>query len=465
MGWSGREEGVILARNAFRRRSRFGISAETVRASLWFWPFVAAAASLIVALVLIAIPLERDSFWLMAAWPADSTSALSLLQTVATATMAATTLTFSVTVVALQLSSQQFSPRLLRQFARDPFTQVLLALLVSTFVVSLTGFRGVREGEALPVLLLGLATFLGICSIVGLLAFTGHIVRSLRVETMMVSVHGETLTTIEQTYPEIGEPDGLPHPSFGDPGTGLLVPSARSGFLRVVRVDALAEAARDLGVTCQLLVRPGDHLVVGTPIAEVWDDEGGAAELGDELRRAFQGSLELGYERTAEQDVALGFRQLADIATKAISPGINDPTTAAHAVGYCADLFAHLQTRRLGPQRHDDEHGHGRVIFPDRDLRYYLDLVCVPLRHYGRGDPTVLSALLRMLRDAAASARLDEQRSELSRQVDLVVGEVSEERLGPDADRVLFMAEQARAVLAGDLQKGFADRAGETRSV
>lgn len=431
---------------------------------MWFWPFVSALVSLAVALVLIAFPTERESFWPMLAWPGDAAGALALLQTVATSTMAATTLTFSVTVVALQLSSQQFSPRLLRQFARDPFTQTLLALLVSTFVVALTGFRGVREDQPLPVLLLALTSLLGICSIVGLLAFTGHIVRSLRVETMMVSVRDETVAIIQQTYPEIGEPDGLPDPSFGPAGSGALLFSARSGFLLDVKIDALVAAGREYRVTCQLLVRPGDHIVSGTPLAEVWTEEGAPAAMDDALCGALQETLELGYERTAEQDVALGFRQLADIATKAISPGINDPITAAHAIGYCADLFVRLQPRRLGPQRHDDEDGRGRLIFPDRDLRYYLDLVCVPMRRYGCEDPTVLSALLRMLRDVAASAQLDDQRHELSRQVDLIVGEVTEERLGADAERVLEMAQHARAVLAGDLRGGFTDRAGESRS-
>lgn len=97
-------------------------------------------------------------------WPAGSDVASTLLQVVATATMTATTLTFSITVVALQLASQQFSPRLLREFARDPKIQSILALLVSTFVASLTGLRGMGPEEPTPVLVPALVMALGLAS-------------------------------------------------------------------------------------------------------------------------------------------------------------------------------------------------------------------------------------------------------------------------------------------------------------
>jgi uncharacterized membrane protein len=81
---------------------------------------------------------------------------------------------------------------------------------------------------------------------------------------------------------------------------------------------------------------------------------------------------------------------------KAISPGINDPVTAGHAVGYCADLLTRLQGRHLGWQQHTDDAGTPWLVTPDRDRRY-LDLACAPVRRFGTAEPLLLTALLRLL--------------------------------------------------------------------
>ena len=97
------------------------------------------------------------------------------------------------------------------------------------------------------------------------------------------------------------------------------------------------------------------------------------------------------------------------------------PRRAPHAVAYCADVVVRLQGHHLGPQQHIAGDGRPRVVTPDRDHRYYLDLVCAPVRRSGRGEPQVLTALLRLLRDCAVAARDDRQRVEIARQVDLAV--------------------------------------------
>lgn len=438
---------------------------ESLRASLWFWPSVAAAVSFAVALALSTIRADRSQLWALWAWPADAASATALLQTVATATMAATTLTFSLTVVALQLSSQQFSPRLLREFSRNKVTQVVLGLLVSTFVVALTGLRGIREGEAQPVAVIALATVMAIASVGALLGFIGNLVRSLRVDTMMVTVRNESAATIADTYgpSDPGKPDA--EPLLHEPGTGRVVPASRSGFVRVIDPGKLVAAATRHGVSVQVAVRPGDQVIQGSPLAEFWSGSRDSAAIAEAVRDDLEDGVDLAYERTLEQDAAFGFRQLTDIAVKAISPGINDPVTAVHAVGYCADLLIELQSRRLGPKRHHDDEGRPVVLLPDRDIRYYLDLVCSPLRRYGEREPLVLMALLRMLRDCAASAQDDEQRGVLRQQADLVVEQMSPDLLDADARPVRAMHASVVAMLEGDAVEAYRDRAGETRSV
>lgn len=441
------------------------VSAEDVRASLWFWPSVTAACSLVVALVLLTIRPDPESTWATWVWPGDVQSASTLLQVVATAVMTAMALTFSLTVVALQLASQQFSPRLLREFARDRLTQTVLALLVSTFVVSLTGLRGVDPERPLPVVLVAAVLVLGVSSAAALLGFLGHLVRALRVDTMMVAVHKESAQTIADTYPPYGDTSKAPRSDLPGEEGGTLLPSARSGFVRTIAPERLVRAAREHGAFVRLGVRPGDHVVAGAPIASAWPVDGDDDLSPDALDDALVEAVEIGFERTAEQDAALGLRQLTDIAVKAISPGINDPVTSGHALGYCADLLTRLQGRHLGPQQHTDDSGTPWLVTPDRDLRYYLDLVCAPVRRFGRAEPLVLTALLRMLRDCAVAARDDHQRDSIAEQVSLILDDMSDELLGYDAHSVRDLARRTELALKGDVDGAFRDRAGETRSV
>ncbi|SDF08466.1 Uncharacterized membrane protein [Blastococcus aurantiacus] len=393
-------------------------------------------------------------------WPSDTSAAGSLLQLVATAAVTITTLTFSITIVALQLASQQFSPRLLRDFVRDPVTKRVLSILSATFVFSITGLRGLNSAQPVPSLVLLTAALLGIASLGALLVFISHMVRMLRVDTMMTRVHTDARRAIEQFYPPYDDdqqrsPDELEL----DASTGSLVTAHDSGFVEVVDVGTLVDSARQHDAVVRVQVRPGDQVTQGTPIATVW------SRAGDELTDAVRAAVVLNNERTIDQDAGFGFRQLEDIAVKAMSPSVNDPVTAATAAGHMADLLVRLTGRRLGATLHEDEDGTGRAIVPDRDLRYYLDLSCGQLSRFGADEPTVLMALLRMLRDVAVACRDDQQRAEVARAADLVAGELSPERNDVDTSAVQDHRDRVGAALEGRLEAAFGDRAGETRSM
>lgn len=115
------------------------------------------------------------------------------------------------------------------------------------------------------------------------------------------------------------------------------MPAQRSGFIRATHPEVLVQVARERGVFLRLELRPGDSVVRGAPAATAWQVDGGHVDV-DDLAEALLEGVDFGHERTAEQDAAFGFRQFVDIAIKAVSPGINDPTTAAEALNYCADL-------------------------------------------------------------------------------------------------------------------------------
>jgi uncharacterized membrane protein len=437
---------------------------DQVRASLWFWPAVTAGITLAVTLALLLVRPAPTSTFAEWAWPGDSSTATSLVQIVGTSSITALSLTLSLTVVALQLASQQFSPRLLRSFARDGIMQGAISVLVSAFVASVTTLRGLDPERPLPVLALVLCFLLGLGASGMVIAFMAHIVRRLRVDNMMVVVHADAMRTMPDAYAPYGEGPEFPGDDVPGPEGGTLILAWRSGFVRSVAPEPLCEVARRQGVFLRLGVRPGDSVVEGSPLASAFS--WGAAEIPvDTLADELAGAVSLGFERTEEQDVAFPLRQLVDIAIKAISPAVNDPTTAAEALGYCADILVRLTGRRLGPQVHRDPEGNARLVLPDRDFRYYLDLTCAQARRFGRDEPTVLTALLRLLRDVAAQARDDGQRRDIAEQCDLVVAEMSERLLPHDQAAVDDLADRVRQALAGRVDDAFRDRAGVTRSI
>ncbi len=109
--------------------------------------------------------------------------------------------------------------------------------------------------------------------------------------------------------------------------------------------------------------------------------------------------------------------------------------SAVHAIGHLGDLLVRIVNSRLGPTLHEDQDGVGRAVVPDRDFAYYLDLSCGQVRRYGSGEPTVLVALLKMLRDVAASARDNQQREQIDRETRLVVASVAPSLLPRTASR------------------------------
>ena len=441
------------------------LSAERARSALWVWPAATSAVALVAALALARFrPPDESTFSFL--WRGDTTSAAAVLQAVATSVMTGTALTFSVTVVALQLASQQFSPRLLRTFSRDPATKAVLAILAASFVFSTTTLHGLRQEEPVPAVAVFAGFMLGVASLGAILGFITHIVKAVRVDTIMLTVHDETSAAIDRFYHPYGDPQVLsPGEVALDEQDGVDVESTESGFVQIVDVEALVAAARHHDALVRIEPRAGDHVVRQTPLATVFfrdpSRRGGTDALVEEIRRA----VVIGYERTLDQDASFGFRQLQDIAVKAMSPSVNDPVTAAHAVGHFADMLVRLTDCRLGGTVHVDEDQVPRAIVPDRDLRYYLDLACSQLRRFARDEPSVLVALLRMLRDVAVACRDDEQRAEVRRSAQLVAEQLSDRLLDSDAGTVRDLHRRVELALAGDVRTAYTDRVGETRSI
>ena len=387
----------------------------------WLWPVPVAG---IVVGVVLAILLPRVDARLDHALPpvldnglfgGDPGAARTVLSAVSTSLITVTSLTFSITVVSLQLASSQFSPRLLRTFTGDLFVQATMAVFLATFTYSLVLLRATHRSigsfsQFVPRISVAVSLALAAASVLMLVLFLAHLARQVRVEGMLRAVHAEALSTVRTTLAGPGARTGAPVQAADrqddvpcPPGTAMTVLAPSSGFLVRIQEAYLLRVAMGAGAVVLIDCSPGCSLVKGTPIGKAWPVAGQAFDdlTSARLRRDLGKAIRTGFERTAVQDIGYGLRQMTDVANKALSPGINDPTTAVHALGHISALLGELASRNPGPLLLRDEECRIRVVLARPDLAQLLDEAITQPRRYGAADPQVMARLYVLLAELA----------------------------------------------------------------
>jgi uncharacterized membrane protein len=381
-----------------------------VRGALWPIPVMAVLAAIGIGIALPALDEVLDQpggdHPLTFAFGGGPSAARDLLAAIATSLISVTGLTFSLTVVALQLGSSQYSPRLLQTFVSDRVVQATLAALTATYVYALTVLRTVRsEGDTedetafVPRLSVTVAYALTLGSVLALVLFLGHLARSLRVETMLRDVHDEAHGTFARELPESG-PQECPSDVFPH-GEGMPLPAASSGFLTDVDERLLVDAAVETDTLVLLDARIGESVLTDTPVAHVWPRRAGATFDPHRLQQALDQALQLRYERSPSRDIAYSLRKVIDVIGRALSPGINDPTTAVHALSHASALLGDLLSRPLAANCHTDEGGVVRLVVPQWNADELVDLVLEEPLEYAPGQPVVLRRIAALLREVA----------------------------------------------------------------
>ncbi len=401
---------------------------EYVRGSLWVLPTLSVLAALVAGSLLSLVKVGSGS---PLAFQGTADDARSLLIGITATMVTVIALLLGLTVVALQLSSTQFSPRLLRNFLRDRPNQIVLSVFVATFACSAAGLYtvGVSGGSrstSFPRLAVSGALVLLFASLGLLVFFADHLVHSIQVDAIMSVVERNTVRVIRDGLFAGGE-DALGVPPWAVP-----VASERSGYVQVVRPRRLLAQAAEHGVCVRLRPRVGEHVVAGTTLAWIW--HGSPRDPAPDPRAfsvVLHAGVRIGFERTLEQDAAFGIRQLVDVACKALSPAINDPYTAVQAIDHLSVIFCALARRPLG--NHVVRHDSGAVVIvPGRPFPEYLAVMCGLIRRYGAREPTVAHALLRLLNNCAAMVADDPERCvAIEEQARIVVADAEREVAQP----------------------------------
>ena len=350
----------------------------------WAVPLVFAITASLLALGVTALDESLDtSLRLPFLFAGGPEGARALLAAIITSMISFTALVFSITIVVLQLTSSQFSPRVLRSFLEDRFNQVALGVFVATFVYALVILRGVR-GTAqvdpfVPQIGVTAAFALVLTSVMVFLAYIHHIAQSIRAATILASIADDTRALLDQRVPEDSrlEPE-LPLPR----GTRRSIAAGGPGVLQWVEDAKLADAAQRQGVSIELLRAVGEFVPGGAPLALVHGD----APFDD---NTLHEAVHFGRERSMDQDVGFGLRQLVDIAERALSPGINDPTTAVQAIDHLHDILRRLATRALTPRQHVTGDGELVLSVPQPRFSDYLALAFDEILRWGEDSPRI----------------------------------------------------------------------------
>jgi uncharacterized membrane protein len=383
---------------------------EYERGSLWVLPVASMVAALILGAVLSTVRVGAHAPLHNLLFQGSEDDARNLLIGIVGAVITIIALVLGLTLVALQVSSTQYSPRLLRNFLRDLPNQVFLSIIVATFAYSAGGLyavvsaSGPQQTTSYPQLAVTVAVVLLFASLVALIFFLDHLAHSIQIDRLMAGIERATMGVIDREPPGLCPGSG-PGKAPAPPVWAVAIRARGHGYVQTVHPERLLPVAEQLQVTVQIAPLVGDHVVAGRAIAHAWRTSPEQAPPDPAaLTEAVQDAVRIGYQRTLQQDARFGMRQLVDIALRALSPAVNDPYTAIQAIHRLSVLMCELVPRPLGDYQLSGRGSGVSVIIHAPSFGDYAELACGLIRRYGAAEPTVTAALLVLLQDAQTLA-------------------------------------------------------------
>lgn len=368
--------------------------------TLWFIPAVLAVLGGLLGILVVVI----DNF----AWPGvdkpmlldvQPSAARDMLAVVAGSMITVAGTVFSITIVALTLASTQFSPRILRNFMRDAGNQYVLGAFVGIFAYCVVVLRTIREnspengGNFVPSLAVALGVAFGLSGIGFLIYFIHHVATTIQATSIISQIAGETIAEIELTYEFEYEARRYDTSVVGEftKGEWLKIRGLSTGYIQNIDIGHLFAIAERENVVVRVRRRVGEFAIAGLPLLEI--NAASGFKIDDKLVREFNAAYDVGNFRTIDGDVAFGLRQIVDIALKALSPAINDTTTALSCIDYLSAIMIALARRPSRPP----------LVFSGSQLRLikgpqrfedYFDLSFNQIRQNAAGNVAVILRLL-----------------------------------------------------------------------
>lgn len=409
----------------------------------WFVPGAVGLGYAALALVLVRVDRRAGADGAdVVGFGGDGDAARGILSTIAGSLITVAGLAFSLTIVVLTLVSSQFTPRALPRLLADRLNQVVAGSFVGIFAYCLFVLRTVRDETDtspgfVPAIAVSAAIVLALVALALLLLFINHMGHSIQASQIVARMGRETLETIDRLHPEryrgarAESGDELVRAWCGQAEPQHVFPT-RPGYVQAVALDGLLERLEGHDVRIHVPVRPGDFVTQATALVAVW-----AAEAVDEAKARRAISIE--NERSFGQDARYGIRQLADVALKALSPGINDPTTAENCVGYLRAVLERLAERELPDEVHRHPDRQAVAVVRSVGFEEYAQAAFGEIGRFSSDNARVVSTVLEALVYVGESARAAgaQERIAIVVQLARAVAEPALEGARTERDRVL----------------------------
>ena len=335
---------------------------------------------------------------------ADPQVAQVILAGIAASIMTVVSIVFAILLMTLTLASMQFSPRIIVSFVRDGVTQWTLGIFLGTFCYCMAALPTARSlpRPFAPVATVCGAMLLALVCVGWLLFFINHITHAISVSHIVDRIASETESMIDEMMPSPHRDIHIEARDLSEVNTwDAPLLSDESGYIRFVDIQRLVSLAKHSHVKVHLVRRVGQFVPAGTPLLMIYRGGRITPEVSTELRSV----VDLGPSRSLQQDIEFGILQIVDIALKAISPAVNDPSTAITCVDHLSRVLIRFASRELPPHLFYDPPGVLRVSLNWIGVEPLLDSAFEQIRMYAKGDVAVSLRLLRALGDIATATR------------------------------------------------------------
>jgi uncharacterized membrane protein len=362
---------------------------------------------------------------------------IALADYVISSSIAFIVFTFSSLIVAIQVASGQLSPRIIATtLLRDGGIRGSVALFVYALLLAIAVKTRI---DTIPRFLTSMTGILGLLSVIVFMFLIDHAARLLRPVNIVWQVAQQGLQVLDDVYPNPVATSSAPPRSMKNLSgpTRTVLHQDRSAIIIAVNVNALISSAARADSIIELIPRVGDFVAKGDPLFRL---RGGREKEIDE--RFLRAQVAFGRERTIEQDSTFAFRVIVDVAIKALSPAINDPTTAVIAIDQLQRLLHTVARRELRDEGMLDSQGELRLIFHTPNWNDFVDLTFSEIRMYGAGNLQVVRRLRSTITEVLQN--LPERRRELLRR--------ELELLDSSIERVYSLPEDLRRARIADSQ-------------
>jgi uncharacterized membrane protein len=403
---------------------------DALRTTLWVVPVLL----IIVAGLLFVLTFEIDlaayyHHLTLPAWvkTGSADAGRQVLIAIAAAVITTVGVVFSITILALTLASQQFGPRMMRNFIRDLGNQVTLGIFVGTFVYSVLALGSITSlpgGEFVPHLTITVAEGLLLVDLAVLVYFIHHIAKSIQLPEVIAGIARDLRRAIDAEFPERrdSEPNGddessaVPSEVLENLRRGAEVQASESGYLQFVGFAGLIEIAETLDAVISLAYRPGHFVVAGRPLAIVWP-AGAAGQVAEALDRAHV----TGPHRTLTQDPVFAIDQLVEIAIRALSPAVNDTFTALTCIDWISAGLSEISARILVKGVYRGQSGKVRLIEFDPSYGRMVNRAFDKIRQSAGGMPAVIIRMIDAITVIVQNTSSASQRVVLLRQAEMIM--------------------------------------------